>query len=384
MVRAVGIDPGTMSMDVYGFDDQTGEVLIDEAIPRDEITANPRLVLEKLIKLQEKVGKVDAVVGPCGYGMPLKKACEASDSEIALATFVTKEDAERKLKIVGLNEVMKLLKEAKELSVWFTPGVIHLTTVPEWRKANRIDMGTADKVYSAVLAIKDQAERLGIHYNETSLILVEVGFAYTSALAVEQGIIVDAMAGTAGHPSYMGMGFVDAELAYALANTVGKFSKRLLFTGGAAYVAGINPFRTPPEEFVKLAREDEQVREGYELMLESIIKDVATLLPSVRPKEVILSGRFTKISSFLKDVSLRLERFFDSIGLKAGVVKLKGKARIAKEAAEGAAVFANGLAGGKYEELIKTMRLDESRGGLFDHVHLEEEIVNKLKMFEEN
>ena len=382
MVKAIGIDPGTMSMDLYGFDDESGEVLIDEAIPREEITANPKIVVDRLLEVQRRFGRIDAVVGPCGYGMPLKRACEASDADIALATFVTKEDVERRLRIVGLRGLMKILREAKELNVWFTPGVIHLTTVPAWRKANKIDMGTADKVYSVILAVKDQAERLGIRYDETSLILVEVGFAYTSAVAVDRGAIVDAMAGTAGFPSYMGMGFMDSELAYALANSLKGFSKMLLFSGGVAHVAGLDPFKTTPEEFVELAKVDEKVKRGYELMLESIVKDVASLLPSVKPREIVLSGRFTRISDFLKDVEDRLQRFFKELGLSVGVVKLKGRAKVAKEAAEGAALYANGIARGKYFELIKAMRLFESSGKLFDHVYLPREVVEKMEVFE--
>ncbi|RLE50244.1 MAG: DUF1464 domain-containing protein [Candidatus Methanomethylicota archaeon] len=382
MVKAIGIDPGTMSMDLYGFDDESGEVLIDEAIPREEITAKPKIVVDRLLEVQRRFGRIDAVVGPCGYGMPLKRACEASDADIALATFVTKEDVERRLRIVGLRGLMKILREAKELNVWFTPGVIHLTTVPAWRKANKIDMGTADKVYSVILAVKDQAERLGIRYDETSLILVEVGFAYTSAVAVDRGAIVDAMAGTAGFPSYMGMGFMDSELAYALANSLKGFSKMLLFSGGVAHVAGLDPFKTTPEEFVELAKVDEKVKRGYELMLESIVKDVASLLPSVKPREIVLSGRFTRISDFLKDVEDRLQRFFKELGLSVGVVKLKGRAKVAKEAAEGAALYANGIARGKYFELIKAMKLFESSGKLFDHVYLPREVVEKMEVFE--
>ncbi|WP_367883289.1 DUF1464 family protein [Thermococcus peptonophilus] len=56
------------------------------------------------------------------------------------------------------------------------------------------------------------------------------------------------MAGTAGFPGYLGMGgFMDGELAYALANALEDFGKMVLFQGGgAAYVAGIDPFSVSP------------------------------------------------------------------------------------------------------------------------------------------
>lgn len=381
MVKSVGIDPGTKSMDLYGFDDETGETIIDEAIPRDEVTKSPEMVVRVLRKLQDEVGRIDVIVGPCGYGMPLKRARDATDEDIALATFVTRRDVERRLKIIGLRELMVLLRSAEDLNVWFTPGVIHLPTVPSYRKANRIDMGTADKVYTMALAIKDQAERLDISYDETSLIAVEVGFAYTSAMAVEGGRIVDGIAGTAGFPSYLGMGFMDSELAYALANTLGGFTKLLLFSGGIADVAGVDPAKTSPEEFVSLARRSNRVAKAYEMMIESIVKDVAALLPSVIPREVVLSGRFVRIPEFLDDVAGAVKEFASKLGFKLKVVKLRSRAEVAKEAAEGAALIANGIAGGKYKDLVEVMRLKESKGDIFSNIYLKGDVISRLNEF---
>ena len=380
MVKAIGIDSGTKTMDIYGFDDKDGKVLIDLAIPREEITKNPSLIIEKLKETQQTAGFIDAIVGPSGYGMPLQKARDASYADIALATFVTEADVERKLKIIGLREAMKMMKTAEDLEVWFTPSVVHLTTVPKYRKANKIDMGTSDKVLSAVLAVKNQAERLKIRYDETNFILLEIGFAYTSALAIRNGQIVDAMAGTAGFPSYLGMGFVDSELAYALANTVKDFSKLMLFSGGCASVAGIDPSK-PLEEFVNLAKSNEKVRAGYDLMMESIVKDVASLLPAIKPKEVMLSGRFVNMPEFLDAVKFRLQDFFSEIGSHVDVVRFQGEAKVSKQAAEGAAVFANGIAHGKFEEIIRVMKLRESEGTIFDNLYLGETVKKGLDVF---
>lgn len=380
MVKAIGIDSGTKTMDIFGFDDVDGSVIIDIAIPRDEITKSAKLVIEKLREVQERVGKIDAIVGPSGYGMHLKKASQATDEDIATATFVTKADVNRRLKIIGLRELMVLLRNADDLNTWFTQGVIHLCTVPKYRKANKIDMGTSDKVLSAVLAAKDQAERLKIPYSKTEFILVEVGFGYTSAIAVKNGQIIDAMAGTAGFPSFLGMGFLDSEVAYALANVVEDFSKLLLFAGGAASVSKIDTSK-PLEEFVKNAENNPQVKEGYNLMLESIIKDVASLLPSVMPKEIILSGRFVKIPEFLIRLKAKLSDFLGKTSSKVDIQVLGGSGKVTKQAAEGAAVFANGLAGGKYKPLVDALRLWESEGTVFSNLYLGDKIDERMNVF---
>ena len=380
MVKSIGIDSGTKTMDIFGFDDKDGSIIIDVAIPRDEITKSAKLVVEKIREAQERFGKIDAIVGPSGYGMQLKKAQEATDEEIAMATFVTEADIKRRLRIIGLRELMQLLRNADDLNTWFTQGVIHLKTVPKYRKANKIDMGTSDKVLSVVLAVKDQAERLKIPYDKTSLILVEVGFGYTSAIAVKNGQIIDAMAGTAGFPSFLGSGFWDSEVAYAVANATDDFSKQLLFAGGVASFAGIDASK-PLEEFVKAAKTNPQVKQGYDMMLEAIVKDVASLLPTVKPKEIVLSGRFTRIPEFLAAMKGELSGFFAETGLKVDTVVLESKAAVTKQAAEGAAVFANGLAGGKYKPLIDAMRLRESEGTVFSNLYLGEKVAEGLSQF---
>lgn len=379
MVKAIGIDPGTKSMDVFGFDDVTNEILIDKAIPRDEVTKKPSIVLDVIKKIEKKYGKIDAIVGPSGYGLPLMRASEASDSDIKEATFITQKDLDLRLKIVGLRELMFLMKRANDLNIWFGPGVIHLLTVPEYRKANKIDMGTADKVFSAVLGVKNQAELYDIDYSETSFILLEIGFGYTAAMGVENGKIVEGTGGTTGGIGYMGMGAMDGELAYALANTI-EFSKLDLFGGGAVSVSGLDPRTTSIEDFVRLSKTSEQVKMAYEAFMESIIRDTYALLPSVKkPREILLSGRFTRIDDFVKDLKQRLANHLSDLGINAKTRPLRRKAKNVKEAAEGASIMANGIANGKYSKLIDIMELKNSSGSIFDHIHLEKDVITRLK-----
>src|SRR5205085_9172057 len=112
----------------------------------------------------------------------------------------------------------------------FGPGAIHLPTVPEHRKWNRIDIGTADKVASTALGIADQAERLGIPVAETRFVLLELGGAFSAALAVDGGRIVDGLGGSSGPIGARACGGLDAEVGYLLGAGL---SKRTVFSGGA-------------------------------------------------------------------------------------------------------------------------------------------------------
>ncbi len=76
-----------------------------------------------------------------------------------------------------------------------------------------------------------------------------------------------------------------------------------------------------------------------------------------------------------------MRRSFSEIGSKIDVVKIEGNAKVAKGAAEGAAIFANGIAHGKYEPIIDVMKLRESKGGIFDHVYLDEKTKKGLEAF---
>jgi predicted butyrate kinase (DUF1464 family) len=117
------------------------------------------------------------------------------------------------------------------------------------------------------------------------------------------------------------------------------------------------------------------------LMIESIVKDVASLLPSLKPKEVMLSGRFVSMPQFLGAIKFRLQNFFGEIGSHIDVVRFQGEAKVTKQAAEGAAVFANGIAHGKFEEIIRVMKLRDSEGAIFDNLYLGETVKKGLDVF---
>jgi predicted butyrate kinase (DUF1464 family) len=349
MVRVVGIDPGTRSFDICGIND--GKVFLDTTIPSTQIAENPRSLIEVL----KSAMPLDLIVAPSGYGLPLTHISKLGQKEHFLTILVRPDD----LKISVLKGLRKLVNMMKDegFNAYFIPGVIHLPTVPEYRKVNKIDMGTADKLCCAVLAIHDQSQRLRIRYNQTSLILVEMGFGYNATIAVENGRIVDGIGGTTGGLGFLTMGAMDGELAYLL----GTFSKETLFQGGAAYVAG-NGITTP--EMLVEARVDGMKKVALDAFVESVLKSVAAIAVSVKhPREILISGRISRVQKIHEIVHDKLSNF-------GHVRKVNRFAEVSKEAAQGAALIADGLAGGRFKELVETTRIKEAAGTVLDHIYL--------------
>src|SRR5205085_1059815 len=114
-------------------------------------------------------------------------------------------------------------------------ALVHLPSVPPHRKVNRVDMGTADKVCAAALAIHEQTARRDASGRDLSFILIELGGAFTAAIAVDNGHIVDGLGGTSGPLGLRGAGALDGEVAFL----AGSIPKRLLFGGGAATIGGM-------------------------------------------------------------------------------------------------------------------------------------------------
>ena len=168
---------------------------------------------------------------------------------------------------------------AAGLPLVFGPGAIHLPTIPAYRKWNRIDMGTADKVASAALCIADQARRLGVEFAETSFVMLELGGAFSAALAVDGGRIVDGLGGSAGPIGAQACGALDAEVAYLLGAAL---SKRTVFSGGAlgadlSKAGGLAATRAT---------------EGWLALEEGAAKAALALTASVpAPREILVTGR---------------------------------------------------------------------------------------------
>ena len=181
MPRVIGVDPGTVSIDLCGIDD--GHVFLDQSLPTSEALANPSALVE-LLDEAHRTAPLDLVAGPSGYGLPLVRARDVTERDIRLAQLTAQGEASGG--IGGLGALMRMLA-GSSLPIVFTPGVIHLASVPAHRKVNRVDMGTADKVCAVALAVHEQVKRLGCAEQDVSFILLELGGAFTAAIAVERG-----------------------------------------------------------------------------------------------------------------------------------------------------------------------------------------------------
>jgi predicted butyrate kinase (DUF1464 family) len=363
VTRAIGIDPGTVSFDVCGLED--GQVFLDTTVPSVEFAANP----QSLIDLLQSARPVDLIIGPSGYGLPLVRIEDFGDQERFLFTLVDERERGRIPVLGGMGKMIPLMKKSG-LPIIFIPAVIHLPTVPEYRKANKIDMGTADKLCCAALGIYDQARHYGIGYEKTSFVLAEVGGAFTAVMAVEEGKVVDGLGGTVGGPGYYSLGAMDGELAYLL----GGFHKELLFSGGAAYMAG-RP-ELSPEAFAEAAESAERCRMAWEALMEGVVKSVAAEMAVVgSPRELLLSGRLCRSERIRQELERRLSGF-------APVRRVEGFAQVAKEAAQGAALLADGLAGGRYGELVEVMEIQGAKGTVLDHLYVKDTEALRRKYLE--
>lgn len=328
MPRVAGVDPGTISIDVCGLED--GEVWLDRALPTAAALADP----QRLLSLLAGDRAPDLIAGPSGYGLPLVAAAAATDEQLRLAFLSPPGEAGG---IGGLRRLARLLADSG-LPVVYTPGVIHLDTVPPFRKANRVDLGTADKVAVAALGVADQCLRLACVPGDTSFLLLEVGGAFTAALAVEGGRIVDGLGGTSGPIGWRSAGAWDGEVAYL----AGSVTKGHLFRGGAGELGD----------------------QAVPALADGALKAVHALRASLAaPREVLLSGRALE----MPELEQRLRAGLAGV---APVRALRGFAGVAKAAAQGAAVLADGLAGGRWAGLVDALRIRAAAGSVLDHLRV--------------
>jgi len=348
--RVAGVDPGTFSFDVCAL--EGGEVILERSFRTVDVGADPALLVDALVDN----GPFELVLGPAGYGLPLVPVAEVGEREVALMMLVREDEPHGPVGVGGMRSIVRALIAAG-LPLVFGPGAIHLPTIPAYRKWNRIDLGTADKVASVALCIADQARRLGIDFAETSFVMVELGGAFSATLAVDSGRIVDGLGGSSGPIGARACGALDAEVAYLLGAAL---SKRTVFSGGALDPRG----ELDLSEGVEALRRDPRHREGWLALEEGATKAALALTVSApAPREILVAGRLAQAPGMLEALRERLASV-------APVRMVAGLGAQAKAAAQGAAVLADGLAGGRYAALVERLGVADASGSVLDHLRV--------------
>jgi predicted butyrate kinase (DUF1464 family) len=151
---------------------------------------------------------------------------------------------------------------------------------------------------------------------------------------------VDGLGGTSGPPGWRSGGAWDGELAYLLS----PLEKRDLFAGGVVSVP--------------------DAAAGRQRFREALVKAVAGLQAVTRFEEVVLSGRLLETEPELT------EQVALDLSLLVRVVMLESLPEAwVKHAAQGAAVVADGLAGGRYAPLVDHLALKAAGGTVLDWLH---------------
>jgi predicted butyrate kinase (DUF1464 family) len=293
----------------------------------DAFAANSAILLETL----DRWSPIDLITGPSGYGVPLVHSREITEDDIELMSFVRPSDRDRQVGIAGFRSWVRQLIGSGIPAV-FLPGLIHLPTVPDHRKINTIDLGTPDKLCVAALALRLQES----DHSEATFAVVEVGSAFTSVLVVERGKLVDAASGTKGPIGLRSAGAFDGEVAYGLS----PLSKDDLFHGGLRDLKA----------------------SGREAFRESLRKHIAALQSVTNFKFIYLSG-----SGILDtDVRQSCGAALEGLGVIRELPSLPGA--WVKHASQGAALLADGLAGGVNADLVDSLELRRASGTILDAV----------------
>ncbi|HEY1519842.1 MAG TPA: DUF1464 family protein [Solirubrobacteraceae bacterium] len=345
--RVAGVDPGTVSFDLCVLHD--GEPVVEQVFATGSLSKDSGPLLEALIRH----GPYDLVYGPSGYGLPLIAAADVGERELAEMVLVRPDEAHADAGVGGVRSLLRALA-GSGLPVVFGPGAIHLPSVPRHRKYNRIDIGTADKVCAAAYAIFDQSNRRAIALEETAMVLLELGGAFTAALAIAGGQIVDGVGGSSGPLGVRAAGALDGELAYLLGPAL---RKDTLYSGGALDPAGDLRITDLAALWSSPAH-----AEGWMALLEAATKSVRGLTVSVpAPHEIVVSGRLARLPALIAALGAALRDVAPVIALAPGQASV---------AAHGGALLADALAGGRHAALAEVLRLGEAGGTVLDHLRV--------------
>ena len=327
MARVVGTDPGTSSLDLLLLAD--GAAVEQVRLTPEALRADPGLIADLLARW----APIDLIAGPSGYGLPLVRGEDLNGRDLDLMALVRPDERGDDLGVIGFRSWVRAFV-ASGLPVVFLPGLIHLPTVPDYRKLNAIDLGTPDKLAVAALALRFDAAGHGDGLAGSTFAVVELGSAFSAVLVVSGGRLVDASAGTRGPIGVRSGGGWDGEVACWRSPV----SKNDLFRGGLIDLGPVGP----------------------DAFRESLVKHVAALQAVTPFDRLYLSGA----SAARPEMAAIAFEALSPFGRLTPLPRLPGA--WVKHAAQGAALLADGLAGGPNSDLVDSLRLRDASGTVLD------------------
>ncbi len=349
-MKVIGIDPGTSSWDIFGYETTTNKVFIDISIPSISVLNSPDALLIEIAKCEP----FDALVAPSGFGIPLKQVQELTSQDYFEITLRKRSTNPT----MGLQKILEIMGH-KSWNAIVLPGIKYLPTIPAYRKINIIDMGTADKLCIAVVGIKDIMQRNQVKCSEVNIIVVELGSAFNSIIAIEKGRIIDAIGGS-NLIGFQAGGALDGELAYL----VEEISKQTIKQGGV--ISMLQNESCSMEELLRESKGSFTHRKALNAYVENIVKNIhaihSSFSPENPPNYILLSGKFAR-ERYLQDI---LER---KLFMVAPLRVMKNNATIAKRAAQGAAYIAEGLNSGPSKDIIDNLQIKNAKGHVWDEIY---------------
>ena len=351
MNKVLGIDPGSLTWDFFAIKGK--QVILDISISTNEVIEEP----SKAISIIKSIKNLDLIVAPSGFGLPLKNVKDITEKDIFLT--LLKFDKKDREQLVGLGEVLRLIK-TEGLPGIIVPGVKHLPTIPRYRKINKIDMGTADKLCTVVTGIRDQIDRLKMQPANTNFIMVELGFGFSAVLAIENGQVIDGIGGS-NIMGFRACGGLDGELAYLIKN----IKKNIIYSGGLSSISGHKDLDL--NKFTELVKNDHQTRLAFQAYISDLIKAIYAISSSFSNKdhvtEILLAGRGADNHTINDEILNSLEGFFT-------VKLMKSYGSMSKQAAQGAAFIANGLLGGEFAPIVNNLKIKDAKGSVLDDIYI--------------
>jgi predicted butyrate kinase (DUF1464 family) len=275
---------------------------------------------------------IDLIAGPSGYGLPLVRGEALTEDDLDQMSLIRTDERGQSSGVIGFRSwVRELVKTG--LPVVFLPGGFHLPTIPDHRKVNSVDLGTADKVAVAALALWFDSQQSGA-FDRSTFAVIEIGSAFTAVLVVQNGRLVDAAAGTRGPIGVCSGGAWDGETAYWKS----PLTKRDLFRGGLEDLGTLGP----------------------EAFRESLRKHTAGLQAVTPFARIYLSGEALNRPDVAGMASEALAR----LGSIESLPSLPGA--WVKHAAQGSALLADALAGGQFGVLAESLEIRQARGSILD------------------